>query len=174
MPQVITIWWWFGFEFWIIVDLVSLYIFPQKKTLSSCVACTLYRWRTPNDLCVLQAPNGRGSRVSESQRAPTTRAAAGELTEAHQIKKGSNSFAYLFTWNLFLCLLYNHVSMIAPNGLATVILFICNFLASNKPLFGYAEPPYGRVHFWATEEGNQSWNVSCNCTQTNELNWSGH
>lgn len=53
----------------------------------------------------LQAPDGRGSRVSESQRTPTTRAAAGELIEAHQIKKGSNSFAYFFIWNLFFRLL---------------------------------------------------------------------
>jgi len=87
MPQVITL-----MVIWILnnLELVSsCYCTSPKET----ILCTIYtyRWCKKNNLCVLQAPDGRGSRVFESQRAPTTRAAAGELTEAHQIKKGSNS-----------------------------------------------------------------------------------
>ena len=86
MPQVIAL-----MVIWILnnLELVSpCYCTSPKET----IFCSMHIGRArKNNLCVLQAPDGRGSRVFESQRAPTTRAAAGELTEAHQIKKGSNS-----------------------------------------------------------------------------------
>jgi hypothetical protein len=86
MPQVITL-----IVIWILnnLELVSpCYCTSPKET----ILCSMHiAGARISNLCVLQASNGRRSRVFESQRAPTTRAAAGELTEAHQIKKGCNS-----------------------------------------------------------------------------------
>lgn len=76
-----------------------IWILNNLELVSSCsspkeaVFCSMHIGGASQIICVLQALDGRGSRVFESQRTPTTRAAAGELTEAHQIKKGSDSFA---------------------------------------------------------------------------------
>jgi hypothetical protein len=100
-----------------------IWILNNLELESSCYCTSRKQTIKKKTICALQAPDGRGSRVFESQRAPATRAAAGELTEAHQIKEGSNcSFAQFITRNLFFCLLYSQCLCYCSKWFAAVRL----------------------------------------------------
>ena len=93
------------------------------------------------NLCVLQAPHGRGSWNSESQGASATRAAAREFTETYQIQKGSVTIYTTLQW----------VTYVVPTRRQS-----CARKADNYVFVACAEPAYDGVNFRASTEGNLS------------------